>query len=64
MIRLQKFLAQAGITSRRKAEDLIKAKKIKVNGVFITKLGTTIDENKDVVLISPDKKVPNGAKLF
>lgn len=49
MIRLQKFLAQAGITSRRKAEELIKAEKIKVNGQIVTKLGTVIDENNDKI---------------
>lgn len=49
MMRLQKFLASAGITSRRKAEELITAKKIKVNGKIVTKLGTKIDEQKDKV---------------
>lgn len=35
-------------------------------GPFVSECLTTglCDENKDVVLISPDKKVPNGAKLF
>ena len=49
MMRLQKFIATAGITSRRKAEELITAGKIKVNSEIITKLGTIIDENNDQV---------------
>lgn len=47
MMRLQKFLAQAGITSRRKAEELITSGKIKINNNVITKLGTTVDEVND-----------------
>ncbi len=47
MIRLQKFIADAGIASRRKAEILIESGKIKVNDVVITKLGTTVDPEHD-----------------
>lgn len=47
--RLQKYIAECGIASRRKAEELIKEGKIKVNGEIITELGTKIDSNKDVV---------------
>ena len=49
MIRLQKFLADAGVASRRKAEELITAGKIKVNGSVVTKLGTSINPDKDQV---------------
>ncbi|NUM25380.1 MAG: rRNA pseudouridine synthase [Candidatus Buchananbacteria bacterium] len=49
MMRLQKFLASAGVASRRAAEELISEGKIKINGKVITKLGTSIDENLDVV---------------
>lgn len=48
-IRLQKYLAQAGIASRRKAEELILKGEIKVNGKVITELGFQIDEKEDVV---------------
>ena len=54
--RLQKFLAEAGVASRRKAEELIAAGKIKVNGKVITELGTKIDPKKDEVLYL-DKEV-------
>lgn len=49
-VRLQKFLAEAGIASRRKAEELVLAGKVKVNGVTVTELGTKIDDKKDEVL--------------
>lgn len=48
-VRLQKFLASAGIASRRKSENLILAGKIKVNGVIADKLGTEIDDETDVI---------------
>ncbi|HCC08126.1 MAG TPA: pseudouridine synthase [Clostridiales bacterium] len=41
--RLQKFLADAGVASRRKAEELILAGKVIVNGKKITELGTKVD---------------------
>ena len=48
-IRLQKYLASAGVASRRKCEDLILDGKIEVNGKIITELGTKIDPKKDEV---------------
>lgn len=54
-MRLQKFLANAGICSRRKAEELITNGKIKVNGVVITELGTKIDDEKDIIFYNDNK---------
>ena len=48
-IRLQKYIADCGITSRRKAEELIKNGKIEVNGHVITELGTKINPERDIV---------------
>ena len=42
LVRLQKYLADAGIASRRKAEELILNGQVKVNGVTVTELGTKI----------------------
>lgn len=42
MERLQKVMAQAGVASRRKSEELIVAGKVKVNGVVVTELGTRV----------------------
>ncbi len=49
MIRLQKFLADCGICSRRKAEEHILAGDVKVNNKIVTELGVKIDEIKDKV---------------
>lgn len=48
-IRLQKYLADSGVASRRKAEQLILEGKIKVNGEIVTQLGTKITPKKDKV---------------
>lgn len=49
MERLQKVIAQAGIASRRKAEQLISAGRVRVNGQTVTELGTKVDEARDVI---------------
>lgn len=49
MERLQKFLAQNGIDSRRKCEEYILQGKVKVNGNVVTQLGTQIDPEKDEI---------------
>lgn len=48
-MRLQKYLADSGIASRRKSEEYIKQGRIKVNGAVITAMGCIIDETKDRV---------------
>ena len=47
--RLQKYLAQAGIASRRQAEELIKNGRVKVNGQTVTEMGLKINPASDVV---------------
>ena len=42
-VRLQKYLADCGIASRRKSEELILAGKVTVNGQVITELGVKVD---------------------
>ncbi len=49
LVRLNAFISQSGITSRRKADELITAGKIKVNGKITTELGTKINPKKDTV---------------
>lgn len=50
MERLQKVIAASGYTSRRKAEELIKAGKVYVNGKIVTELGTKVSGNDDIVV--------------
>jgi len=49
IVRLQKYLAEAGIASRRKAESFILKGMVYVNGSVIRELGFKIDDEKDVV---------------
>jgi len=48
-IRLNKFLAQAGVASRREVDKMIAEGKIKVNGQVVKELGSKIDDEKDRV---------------
>lgn len=48
-IRLQKYLANMGIASRRKCEEYIIQGKVKINGKTVTELGIKVDPNKDKV---------------
>jgi len=50
-IRLNKFLSQSGITSRRKADELISEGKVKINGKTTTALGTKINSLKDKITL-------------
>lgn len=51
MERLQKVIASSGITSRRKAEELIKNGKVRVNGNIVRELGVKVDGN-DIVEVN------------
>lgn len=50
-MRLQKFLANAGVCSRRNAEELILSGKVQVNGKIVTELGTKIVTEQDSVFV-------------
>lgn len=56
MIRINKFLANAGVCSRRNADKLVAEGRVKVNGKTVTALGTEINEKNDKVLLD-DKPV-------
>lgn len=51
-IRLQRFLSQAGVASRRKAEVLITDGHVRVNGKRVTTLGTKVDPRRDRVEVN------------
>tara|TARA_R110002096_G_scaffold44526_6_gene120138 strand:- start:34302 stop:35639 length:1338 start_codon:yes stop_codon:yes gene_type:complete len=51
-VRLQRYLAQSGVASRRKSEALIEEGHVKVNGKKVTVLGTKIDPDKDRVVVN------------
>lgn len=59
-VRLQKIIAQAGIVSRRKAEELILNGRVQVNGQTVTELGTKADPGRDHIRV--DGKLLHGAQ--
>ncbi len=65
-IRLQKFISESGIASRRAAEELIVSGKVKVNGTIVTELGVRIDPEKDEVRVRNHiaKRAEKGILLF
>ena len=61
--RLQKFLANAGIASRRKCEELILDGKVEVNGEVVTELGTKVSD-KDIVKYNGKIVKPEEEKVY
>ena len=51
MERLQKVLAHAGIASRRQCEELILARRVRVNGKIVSELGTQVDPVRDRIQV-------------
>lgn len=60
--RLQVILRDAGIASRRAAEELIEAKRVRVNGIVVSKLGTVVDPNATILV--DGKKISAEAKHY
>ncbi len=57
-MRLQKYLSQAGVAARRKAEVLIRQGRVKVDGKVVTKLGTTVDPDRVKVSVDGEDVAP------
>ena len=55
-MRLQKFMANCGIGSRRKCEEIIQEGRVTLNGQTVTQMGTLVDPEKDTVVV--DGKAP------
>lgn len=51
MVRLQKYLADCGVASRRGSEEIIRAGRVRVNGETVTEMGVKIDEDNDLVMV-------------
>lgn len=65
--RLQKLIAQAGIASRRAAEQLITAGEVSVNGHIVTELGTKADPEKDHIKVRGrliNKKLQSRSNVY
>jgi 23S rRNA pseudouridine2605 synthase len=60
MERLQKFMAGAGVCSRRAAESLIKAGRVTVNGSIVNRMGARIDPAADAVKVDGKRIQPDS----
>ncbi|MCC2645449.1 MAG: rRNA pseudouridine synthase, partial [Burkholderiales bacterium] len=54
LIRLNKYLKDKDICSRRKADEFIAKGYVKVNGKIINELGVRIDPDKDIIEVLPE----------
>jgi len=63
-IRLQKWLAQAGVASRRKAEEMITQGRVSVNGVVITELGAKANPTNDLLEVDGKQVEVTRQKVY
>ena len=63
-MRIAKFMAAAGVASRRKCEELIFEGKVKVNGIVISEPGTQVDPENDEVRVGNRKIVLSTTQVY
>jgi 23S rRNA pseudouridine2605 synthase len=64
MVRLNKFLADAGVTSRRKADEFISEGRVRVNNVTITELGVKVDPANDKIFVDGNQVVCLDRRVY
>jgi 23S rRNA pseudouridine2605 synthase len=63
-MRLQKYLADCGVASRRKSEEFITQGRVRVNGETVTQMGSTVEPGKDTVTFDGKKVSPEKLKVY
>lgn len=64
MVRLQKYLADAGVCSRRRGETLIREGRVTVNGRVVREMGVKIDPEADTVAVSGRPVTSAGSEIY
>jgi len=64
LIRLQKLLAQSGIASRRRCEELMLSGVVEVDGAVVTRLGTKVDPTTAVIRVEGRRLPPVSAHVY
>jgi 23S rRNA pseudouridine2605 synthase len=64
LIRLQKLLAQSGVASRRKCEELMLDGRVEVDGEVVTRLGTKVDPRTAVIRVDGERLPPVSAHVY
>jgi pseudouridine synthase len=62
-MRIQKFMAQCGIASRRKSEEMIQKGLVQINGTVVREPGFPIDPDKDEIIVA-GKKISESSKIY
>ncbi|MEH3034746.1 MAG: pseudouridine synthase [Aeromicrobium erythreum] len=63
-IRLQKVLAQAGVASRRRCEELMASGRVEVNGEVVTQMGARVDPVADVIRVDGKRLPPASGHVY
>jgi 23S rRNA pseudouridine2605 synthase len=64
LVRLQKFLAQSGVASRRRCEELMLGGEVEVDGEVVTRLGTKIDPRTAVIRVQGRRLPPVSPHVY
>jgi len=64
LVRLQKLLAQSGVASRRRCEELMLAGLVEVDGEVVTRLGTKVDPHTAVIRVEGRRLPPVSAHVY
>ena len=66
LVRLNKFLADCGVASRRKADEMILQGRVQINGSLAHEAGIKIDPDRDQILVNrkPVRPQPKGMAIF
>ena len=64
LIRLQKLLAQSGVASRRKCEELMLGGQVEVDGEIVTRLGTKVDPRTAVIRVAGKRLPPVSPHVY
>lgn len=64
LVRLQKLLAQSGVASRRKCEELMLAGLVEVDGEVVTRLGTKVDPRRAVIRVEGQRLPPISEHVY
>src|SRR3546814_4846857 len=64
LVRLQKHLAQSGVASRRKCEEIMLDGLVEVDGEIVTRLGTKIDPSTAVIRVSGKRLPPISPHVY
>ena len=64
LMRINKFLAECGLASRRNCETLVTGGRVKINGKKVTNLATEVNEETDLVSVDDKPVKPIGKHLY